>query len=138
MAARSYFNPVACYNTALRYYSKQAARAKLKSEGIKLSYVDNLMLWKEAERQLNSPWVVARAQELFAEIKAQDEKRRAKIASAAQKRKADAVPGSTVATFLARCMPTTMSLMAPTLVVPSWMILRIRGKFSRAGDRRRK
>ena len=28
--------------------------------------------------------------------------------------------------------------MAPTLVVPSWMILRIRGKFSRAADRRRK
>jgi len=93
---KPYFNHLACYNTCLHYYSKQAARAKLKSEGIKLSYVDNSMLWKEAERQLNSPWVIARAQELFAEIKAQDEKRRAKIASAAQKRKAERSRASAV------------------------------------------
>jgi hypothetical protein len=62
------FNHLACYNTALRYYAKQAAREKLKSEGVKLSYVDNSVLWREAERQLNEPWVISRAQELVAYI----------------------------------------------------------------------
>ena len=61
MAARSYFNPVACYNTALRYYAKQAARAKLKSEGVKLLDIDNLRLYREADRLVNEPWVIARA-----------------------------------------------------------------------------
>jgi hypothetical protein len=90
------FNEIACYNTCLRYYSKQAARAKLKSEGVKLLDIDNLRLCREAELQLNSPWVIARAQELFTEIKAQDEKRRAKLASAAQKRKAERSKASAV------------------------------------------
>jgi hypothetical protein len=76
MATRSYFNPVACYNTALRYYAKQAARAKFKSEGIKLSYVDNLMLWQEAERQLKAPEVIRRAQELVAYIESDAQRRK--------------------------------------------------------------
>ena len=84
MAAQSYFNPIACYNTCVRYYAKQAAKEKLKSEGIKLLDIDNLRLWHEAERLLNEPWVISRAQELFAEMKAQDEKRRAKSTSGAQ------------------------------------------------------
>jgi hypothetical protein len=90
------FNPIACYNTCLRYYSKQAARAKLKSEGIKLLDTDNLRLYREAERLLNSPWVIAKAQELFAVIKAQDERHRAKSLSSAQKRKAERSKASVV------------------------------------------
>jgi len=55
-----------------------------------------IALYREADRLLNEPWVIARAQELFAEMKAQDEKRRAKIASGAQKRKAERSKASTV------------------------------------------